>query len=108
MVAGDFNMLWGEREIDMFLAATGLQNANVEGLPTYPSKNPHRHLDFVLHSEGVKVLDFQIPRVPFSDHLPVMVDFDVEVKEEHRKEPRSPHCSCLEKVGLIVAGAQTS
>ena len=108
VVAGDFNMLWGEREIDMFLAATGLQNANVEGLPTYPSKNPHRHLDFVLHSEGVKVLDFQIPRVSFSDHLPVMVDFDVEVKEEHRKEPRSPHCSCLEKVGLIVAGAQTS
>ena len=31
VVAGDFNMLWGESEIDMFLAATGLQNANTEG-----------------------------------------------------------------------------
>ncbi len=108
VVAGDFNMLWGEREIDLFLAATGLQNANIEGLPTYPSKNPHRHLDFVLHSKGIKVLDFQIPRVPFSDHLPVMVDFDVEVEEEHRKEPRPPHCSCLEKVDLIVAGGKNS
>ena len=108
VVAGDFNMLWGEREIDMFLAATGLQNANIEGLPTYPSKNPRRHLDFILHSKEIKIRDFRVPQVSFSDHLPVVVDFDVEVKEEHRKEPRSPHCSCLEKVDLIVAGAQTS
>ena len=48
-------MLWGETEIDMFLAATGMQSANVNRLPTYPSKNPYRHLDFVLHSKGIKV-----------------------------------------------------
>ena len=108
VVAGDFNMLWGEREIDMFLAATGLQNANVEGLPTYPSKNPRRHLDFFLHSKEIEVKDFQVPRVTFSDHLPVMVDFDVKVEEEHRKEPRQPHCSCLERVDLLLAAARTA
>lgn len=108
LVAGDFNMLWGEREIDMFLAATGLQNANVEGLPTYPSKSPRRHLDFVLYSEGINVRDFQIPRVTFSDHLPVLVDFDVQVEEDHRKGPRPPHCSCLEKFNLIVSNCQRS
>ena len=71
LVAGDFNMLWGEREIDMFLAATGLQNANTERLPTYPSKKPRRHLDFILHSKEIKIRNFQVPQVAFSDHLPV-------------------------------------
>ena len=77
VVAGDFNMLWGEKEIDLFLAATGLQNANIHGLPTFPSKKPQRHLDFVLHSKEITVRDFQIPKVAFSDHLPLVVDFDV-------------------------------
>ncbi len=94
IVAGDFNMLWGEREIDMFLAATGLQDANTEGLPTYPSKKPYRHLDFVLHSKEIKVQDFKVPMVPFSDHLPVVVDFDVEVEKDQRKSPRESHCYC--------------
>jgi endonuclease/exonuclease/phosphatase family metal-dependent hydrolase len=105
LVAGDFNMLWGEREIDMFLAATGLQNANTMGLPTYPSRNPHRHLDFVLYSKGITVRNFQVPRVTFSDHLPVMVDFDVMVEEDQRREPRPPHCSCQERIKQIMAGA---
>lgn len=96
LVAGDFNMLWGEREIDMFLAATGLQNANKERLPTYPSNNPRRHLDFVLHSKEIKIRDFQVPRVSFSDHLPVVVDFDVQVGEDQRSAPRPPHCSCAD------------
>ena len=87
-------MLWGEKEIDLFLAATGLQNANVDNLPTYPSNNPRRHLDFILHSKGIKVKDFQIPQISFSDHLPVVVDFDVEVKKDLRNAVRSPHCYC--------------
>jgi endonuclease/exonuclease/phosphatase family metal-dependent hydrolase len=106
LVAGDFNMLWGEREIDMFLAATGLQNANIEGLPTYPSKSPHRHLDFILYSKGIKIRDFQVPRVTFSDHLPLLIDFDVAVEEEHRKDRRKSQCSCIERVNLLVANAQ--
>jgi endonuclease/exonuclease/phosphatase family metal-dependent hydrolase len=101
LVAGDFNMLWGEHEIDLFLAASGLQNANIKRLPTYPSKNPHRHLDFVLHSEGIKMRDFQVLDVPFSDHLPVVVDFDVEVEQDQRSAPRSSHCYCQEH-GIAV------
>lgn len=94
VVAGDFNMLWGEKEIDLFLAATGLQNANSSNLPTFPSKNPNRHLDFVLHSKEIAVKDFQVPSISYSDHLPVVVDFDVQVEEDHRKESREPHCYC--------------
>lgn len=102
LVAGDFNMLWGEQEIDLFLAATGLQNANSGGLPTYPSRNPHRHLDFVLYSKGIEVRSFQVPRVIFSDHLPVLVDFDVKVDKDLRKETRPTHCSCLERLNRIL------
>ncbi len=95
VVAGDFNMLWGEREIDLFLAATGLQNANSDSLPTYPSRNPSRHLDFILHSPEIAVSNFQVPRVMFSDHLPVVVDFDVKVEHDLRSAVRESHCSCV-------------
>jgi len=105
LVAGDFNMLWGEREIDMFLAATGLQNANTERLPTYPSKNPRRHLDFVLHSKEIKIRDFQVPSVTFSDHLPVLVDFDVELEQDLRKAPREPHCYCIRDENQVIVSA---
>jgi len=105
LVAGDFNMLWGEREIDMFLAATGLQNANTERLPTYPSKNPRRHLDFVLHSKEIKIRDFQVPSVAFSDHLPVLVDFDVELEQDLRKAPREPHCYCIRDENQVIVSA---
>ena len=99
IVAGDFNMLWGEDEIDLFLAATGLQNANKENLPTFPSNRPKRHLDFVLHSKEISVNNFKVPRVTFSDHLPVIVDFDVEVKVDQRSQERASHCFCIQDLG---------
>jgi endonuclease/exonuclease/phosphatase family metal-dependent hydrolase len=94
VVAGDFNALWGEDEIDLFLAATGLQSANAQKEPTYPSINPQRHLDFILYSDKVKPRDFKVPQVPFSDHLPLVVDFDVEVDEDQRQGDRPDHCYC--------------
>lgn len=96
IVAGDFNMLWGEREIDLFLAATGLRNANTRNLPTFPSRLPRRHLDFVLHSSEIEVKDFQVPRIALSDHLPVLVDFNVRVADDQRSAARATHCSCLQ------------
>jgi len=101
VVAGDFNALWGENEINLFLAASGLQNANLHRLPTYPSRKPYRHLDFVLFSKGILLRDFQVPRVPFSDHLPLVVDLDVEVELEMRKGSRPQHCFCLDHLEQI-------
>ncbi|BCR03540.1 hypothetical protein DESUT3_06090 [Desulfuromonas versatilis] len=88
LVAGDFNALWGEEEIELFLAASGLQNANHRRLPTFPSHRPQRHLDFVLYSRGISVRDIQVPQVLYSDHLPLVVDLDVEVGREKRRWPR--------------------
>lgn len=76
VVAGDFNAFWGEREIRLFCAATGLLNANTDWLPSFPSWRPRRHLDFVLHSPEIRTTSFSVPRVELSDHLPLVWDFE--------------------------------
>ena len=78
IVAGDFNTFWGENEIYLFMKAAGLQSANMDSLPTYPSRSPRKELDFVLYQEGIRVTDFQIPEVRLSDHLPIVCDFEIE------------------------------
>ena len=77
IVAGDFNTFWGENEIYLFMRAAGLRSANVEGLPTYPSRAPRKELDFVLFQDGITVNGFEVPDVRLSDHLPLICDFEV-------------------------------
>ncbi|MCY3732501.1 MAG: endonuclease/exonuclease/phosphatase family protein [Rhodospirillaceae bacterium] len=77
LVAGDFNTIWGEHEMYLFMRATGLTSANNRGLPSYPSRAPRKQLDFVLYGEGIRVTGFHIPKVRFSDHLPLVCDFEV-------------------------------
>ncbi len=77
IVAGDFNVLWGKRELELFLAATGLINANDEGKPSHPSRSPKRQLDFILHTRDLEVTDFSIPQVHYSDHAPLVCDFHI-------------------------------
>jgi len=77
IVAGDFNTFWGENEIYLFMKAAGLQSANIRSLPSYPSRSPRKELDFVLYQDGIKMRHFEIPDVRFSDHLPLVCDFDV-------------------------------
>ena len=77
IVAGDFNTFWGGDEIYLFMKAAGLRSANVDSLPSFPSRSPRRELDFVLYQDGIDVTDFEIPQVRFSDHLPLICDFEV-------------------------------
>ena len=76
IVAGDFNVLWGEHELELFLAATGLSSANNEGKPSHPSHAPTRQLDYILHSQDLAVTEFSIPDVTFSDHAPLVCDLE--------------------------------
>jgi endonuclease/exonuclease/phosphatase family metal-dependent hydrolase len=78
IVAGDFNTFWGEHEIYLFMKACKLRSANTDSLPSYPSRSPRKELDFVLYGDGVRVTRFAIPPVRFSDHLPLVCDFEVE------------------------------
>jgi len=77
VVAGDFNTFWGENEIYLFMKAAGLQSANTESIPTYPSRAPRKELDFVLYQDGITVTDFSVPNVRHSDHLPLVCDFEL-------------------------------
>ena len=77
IVAGDFNVLSGDRELQLFLAATGLKNANSNGQPSHPSRAPRRQLDYIFHSPQLRVTDFEIPQVKFSDHTPLVCDFEI-------------------------------
>lgn len=77
LVAGDFNTFWGENEIYLFMKAAGLKSANVDSLPTYPSRAPRRELDFILYQDGIDVTSFEIPDVNLSDHMPLVCDFEL-------------------------------
>lgn len=77
IVAGDLNPMWGDHEIQLFLAASGLANANRDALPSHPSRAPTRQIDFILHSPEIRVSRFEMPQVTFSDHLPLICDFDI-------------------------------
>jgi endonuclease/exonuclease/phosphatase family metal-dependent hydrolase len=77
VVAGDFNALSGAHEMRLFLAATGLASANAGHLPTYPSWQPRRELDFVCHTPDLRLKRFVLPPVDLSDHLPLVCDFDL-------------------------------
>jgi endonuclease/exonuclease/phosphatase family metal-dependent hydrolase len=82
IIAGDFNTFWGEHEIYLFMKAAKLKSANARGLPSYPSRSPRKELDFVLYGNGINVTNFAVPSVKFSDHLPLICDFEVGGKAQ--------------------------
>ncbi len=77
IVAGDFNAFWGYDELAMFLKASGLKNSNIDSQPTFPSWKPKKELDFILCSKEIKINDFKVIQTKLSDHLPVLIDFNI-------------------------------
>lgn len=78
IVGGDFNIFWGNDEIELFLKASGLKNVNTEKEPTYPSWSPKKELDFILCSENIKIKNFKVVKTILSDHLPIILDFEIK------------------------------
>jgi endonuclease/exonuclease/phosphatase family metal-dependent hydrolase len=78
IVAGDFNTFGGSRELELFKAATGLQDANPMHYPSHPSHAPRRQLDFILHSPELEAVNFYIPDIRLSDHSPLICDFHLK------------------------------
>jgi len=78
VVAGDFNALWGEQEVRLFLAATQMKNAHAADSPSFPSWNPKRHLDFIFYSPGIEIEKCWMPNIQLSDHLPIVCDFNLK------------------------------
>ena len=85
IVSGDFNTFWGDHEIYLFMEAAGLKNANAAGTPSYPSRWPRKELDFILYGRGIEPLGFDVPAVQYSDHLPLVFDFEVAASAASRR-----------------------
>jgi len=77
IVAGDFNVLTGKHELELFQEAAGLIEPVGNQLPTFPSWKPKRNLDFILHTPQIRMSNFRVPQVLYSDHLPLLCDFHI-------------------------------
>ena len=77
IVAGDFNVLWGNEEIELFLKASELENVNYLNKPTFPSWNPKKELDFILHSKEIRLINYNVINTTLPDHLPILMDFEI-------------------------------
>jgi len=87
IVAGDFNAFKGDRELELFLAATGLKNANGNGQPSHPSRAPRRQLDYIFHSPQIRITGFRIPQIKLSDHTPLVCEFEIVTRKSPNPDP---------------------
>lgn len=82
ILMGDFNTFHGEEEIASLLEKTHLHHQfemdKTSQTLTEPTFHPSKRLDYVLTSKQVKVKNYQVLNFHFSDHLPLMVDFEVK------------------------------
>ena len=77
LIGGDFNAFAGRGELESFMAGLGLRSANERDLPTFPSWRPEKQLDYILYSDGISPVRFEVGRERASDHLPVLFEFDL-------------------------------
>ncbi len=75
ILMGDFNTFYGEKELSRLLRTAGLNKSGKEF--TFPSYNPKKKLDYIL-TRGIKVKDYKVLNLKYSDHLPVMINFEVK------------------------------
>lgn len=83
LVVGDFNT-FKQEELDILLFNTRLVDAYSFNKSKFkftgPSWKPKYRLDNILVTEDVLVSNYEILDVHFSDHLPVLVDFELKKK----------------------------
>lgn len=80
ILMGDFNTFNGEKEIRCLLEKTHLKDLiklDKKSIPlTEPAWHPTRRLDYILTSPQIKVKKYTVLKFNFSDHLPLMINFD--------------------------------
>ncbi|NRQ37036.1 metal-dependent hydrolase [Nonomuraea sp. NN258] len=73
VLAGDLNLEPGDQPMRMLAEAGVSDPLTALGDPkTSPADNPVRRIDHVLITKGLTAVSAQVPRVPYSDHLPVL------------------------------------
>ena len=81
ILMGDFNTFNGEEEIKKLLKETHLHHRFQMDIKsqtyTQPTFHPSRRLDYILTSKRIRVRNYEVLNFHFSDHLPLLVDFEV-------------------------------
>jgi endonuclease/exonuclease/phosphatase family metal-dependent hydrolase len=81
ILMGDFNTFNGEEEIKQLQRKTHLKDRislDKKSLPlTEPAWHPSKRLDYILTSPKLKVDKYSVLNLRFSDHLPLMIDFEL-------------------------------
>lgn len=84
ILIGDLNSHVTSREVktlsnglrDTVIASDTNPNTFAYGLP-----EPNVRIDYILASDGFDVLSHQVINVNYSDHLPVLADVDIKIRE---------------------------
>ncbi len=83
VVCGDFNAPASDTDdavremLESLRARFGDYRIHPVDVPTFHALHPRRRLDFVFLPAAYRVLSCEVPRVLLSDHLPVIVDFEI-------------------------------
>ncbi len=73
IVMGDFNSEPQSKEMDKLFCETSLKMPQKD-LKTFPSWRPEKHIDHILVTEGIEIIDCRVLSEVNSDHLPVAMD----------------------------------
>lgn len=74
VLAGDFNFLKGQSEIDNAVSSTNWQ-LSCPG-ETFPAKNPTKPLDMAFHSENISI-NTRTLDANLSDHRPIIIEIEI-------------------------------
>lgn len=91
ILMGDFNTFNGKEELQRLMRETHLKDQialDKKSIPfTEPAWHPSKRLDYILTSPQIKVRKYSILHFSFSDHLPLMIDFEFRGKKNtmHKK-----------------------
>lgn len=77
ILTGDFNAYQGPSEIEELIKSSGLNYHKIKS-KTFPTYKPKERIDYILTSDNIKVKNFKILPIKESDHLPILLDFDIK------------------------------
>ncbi len=82
ILMGDFNTFSGKKELKDLMEKTHLKDKlkldKYSLQLTQPTWHPKRRLDYVLTSPQIKIKKYQVLNYPFSDHMPLFVEFNLK------------------------------
>lgn len=82
ILVGDFNLLPETESIKIFnegmrnlIKEFNIQRTRSKLSPYFGEPDFQKHADYIFVSNDIKVMDFQVPKIEISDHLPMILEF---------------------------------